>query len=50
MEEKQIYCLRCKKKVGVSSFELKKTKRGQNMIVGVCPICGAPVHQFTKQT
>lgn len=37
------YCVKCKKKVEMTSVKATKTKRGTTMSKGKCPKCGTTV-------
>ena len=44
----EIYCLKCKKKVNVSSYKTHKTKNGRSYIMSHCPNCNSKITRFIK--
>lgn len=48
--EKEFYCLRCKKRVVVESYEKIKPKEGNKMLWSShCPDCGMTVNKFSSE-
>lgn len=37
---KMTYCMKCKKQTDTNNISVKKNKKGVNMMMGTCAVCG----------
>lgn len=43
------YCVKCKSKQEMTQTKLEKTKRGGDMLKGICKKCGTKMVKFVKK-